>query len=348
MMELSCPAPHVEDERIVMGHGSGGRLAHRLLEDIFYPAFSCPELDRHEDQALLTLPAGTPAFTTDSFVVSPLFFPGGDIGKLAVHGTVNDLAVGGARPLYLSAAFIIEEGFALATLRRVVDSMAQAARESGVSIVTGDTKVVDRGSADGLFVTTAGVGVVPPGRVLGAERVRPGDEILVSGTLADHGMAVMLARESLGLSSQISSDTASVSGLTESLFSNGVDVHCMRDPTRGGLAASLTEIASRAKVDLEIDEARIPVNSAVRGACELLGMDPMFVANEGKVVVFVAAGQGDRALQALRKHPLGVHGVRVGRVTGESSGSSVLLVRTAIGGSRRLELPLWDPLPRIC
>ncbi len=343
----SCPLPEAPGDRIVLGHGSGGRLSHRLLEELILPAFQSPILARRDDQAVLDLDpgGGRVAFTADSFVVSPLFFPGGDIGALAVHGTVNDLAMAGARPRYLSASFILEEGLPMETLRRVVASMASAARAAGVEIVTGDTKVVGKGSADKLFVNTSGLGVVPPGVVLSASRVRPGDVALVSGTLADHGMAVMSARDDLGFGDALRSDTAPLHDLVRALLDSGADVRCLRDPTRGGLAAAVTEIAGSSGVGVEIDERSLPVQAHVRGACELLGLDPLLVANEGKLVAFVAPADAARVLAALRGHPLGREAAVVGWATAERG---EIVVRTQVGGRRMLDLPLSDPLPRIC
>lgn len=341
----SCPAPLVEEGCVLLGHGSGGRLSHRLLDEIILPAFSNPILDRRDDQAVFDVAAGRLAFSTDSFVVTPLFFPGGDIGSLAIHGTVNDLAMSGATPRFLSVALILEEGLPLETLRRVLASMRAAALACGVAVVTGDTKVVGRGSADQLFITTSGVGVVPPGLTLSASCVREGDVVIVSGTLADHGMAIMAARDDLGLGDVLTSDTAPLHDLVRALLASGAEIRCLRDPTRGGLAASLTEIAAASRVGVEIDEVRLPVRGAVRGACELLGMDPMLVANEGKLVAFVDPASADRALLALQSHPLGRDAAIVGRVAGAAG---EIVIRTSVGGERVLDLPLTDPLPRIC
>lgn len=343
-MIIACPVPHVDADIVTLGHGSGGRLSQRLLDEIILPAFSSPALDRRDDQAQLSLGPGRVAFTTDSFVVTPLFFPGGDIGKLAVYGTVNDLAMAGARPRFLSVSFILEEGLPLETLRRVVASISDAARMCGVSIATGDTKVVGRGHADGIFVNTSGLGEVPEGVDLSSNRVRPGDIAIVSGTLADHGLAVLSAREDLGFGDSLESDAAPLHELVAALLASGAVLRCLRDPTRGGLAASLSEIASRSGIGIEIDEAALPVRPEVRGACELLGLDPLFVANEGKFVVFCDPESEDRALAALRSHPLGRQAARVARAI-EGRGLSV---RTSVGGRRALELPLADPLPRIC
>jgi len=346
---FACPAPLLDNEHILLGHGSGGRLTQRLLEELILPAFANPVLDRREDQAVLEPPTGPGerlAFTTDSFVVAPLFFPGGDIGKLAVHGTINDLAMAGARPRWLSLAFILEEGLPLAILRRVVASIAQAAKECGVHIVTGDTKVVGHGQADQMFINTSGLGVVPAGLTLGAASVQPGDAVLVSGTLADHGLAVLSAREQLGIDSELQSDTAPLHELVQALLASQVRLRCLRDPTRGGLAAALSEIAARAQVDFELDETTLPVREVVRGACELLGLDPLLVANEGKLVAIVAPADAERALAALRAHPLGRDSALIGHAS--HGGTGEIVIRTMIGGRRVLDLPLADPLPRIC
>jgi hydrogenase expression/formation protein HypE len=341
-----CPVPQPETERILLGHGSGGRLSHQLLESLIFPAFANPTLERRDDQAVLSLAPGRIAFSTDSFVVTPPIFPGGDIGTLAVHGTVNDLAMAGARPLYLSVALILEEGLPIAMLERILGSMRDAAQACGVQVVTGDTKVVERGAVDQLFINTTGIGLVPEGRALSSDQVRDGDAILLSGTLADHGLAVMSARQQLGLEGAITSDTAPLHDLVEALFASGAQVRCLRDPTRGGLGAALSEIASRSKISLEVQEPRLPIAAPVRGACELLGLDPLFIANEGKLVAFVAAEDADRALSALRGHPLGKHAALIGRAFAGRSGE--VLIRTALGGARVLDLPFTDPLPRIC
>jgi hydrogenase expression/formation protein HypE len=342
---FSCPAPAVETERILLGHGAGGRLSQRLLEELILPAFANPFLDRRDDQAVLPAMEGRLAFTTDSYVVTPLFFPGSDIGRLAVHGTVNDLAMAGAHPRFLSLSFILEEGLPIKTLRAVVLSIKDAARSCGVQIVTGDTKVVNRGSADQMFINTAGLGVVPAGVELSAQYVRPGDAVLLSGTLADHGMAILAARDGLGLDGMLISDCAPLHGLVQALIGSGVRLRCLRDPTRGGLAAALTEIASRAGVGIDLDESRLPLGDAVRGACEILGIDPLFVANEGKLVAFVEAADAELALAALRAHPLGKDAAIIGHAT-PTPGE--IVVHTSIGGHRFLELPLSTPLPRIC
>jgi hydrogenase expression/formation protein HypE len=287
-----------------------------LIRDIFVRSFSNPLLAQMHDGATLSVSEGTLAFTTDSYVVRPLFFPGGDIGSLAVHGTVNDLAMCGATPLWLSAGFILEEGLEIETLQRIVDSMAQAARESGVSIVTGDTKVVDKGKGDGVFINTAGIGVVPPGVMVGPQRVVPGDAILVSGDLGSHGVAVLSVREGLSFGGGIVSDSAPLHRVVADLIANGIEIHCLRDLTRGGLASALNEIASVAGVKLSIDERTIPVHDEVQGACEVLGLDPLYVANEGRFVAFVPEAQADLAAAVMRGHAVATEAVRVGKVDG--------------------------------
>jgi hydrogenase expression/formation protein HypE len=341
-----CPLPVAGREQVLLGHGSGGLLTERLLREVILPAFANPVLDRLDDQAVLPRPAGRLAFTTDSYVVTPLFFPGGDIGRLAVHGTVNDLAMGGARPLALSVGFILEEGLPIDTLRRVVASIGASARAAGVPIVTGDTKVVGRGAADQLFVSTSGVGVVPDGVCLSADRVRPGDVVLLSGTVGDHGMAIMAARGALGLEGALQSDTAPLHELVASLLDACPDVHALRDPTRGGVATTLHEIAARAGVGIRLREQAVPVREDVRGACEILGLDPLFVANEGKLVAFVPEEAADRALAALRAHPLGAAAARIGAVAAAPPG--LVVVETGLGGTRVLERPYGELLPRIC
>ena len=339
--------PRLKDEIITLAHGAGGKSSAALVEAVFLDAFANDALAPLADAAGLTLPGGDRvAFSTDSFVVKPRSFPGGSIGHLAVHGTVNDVAMLGARPQWLSAAFVIEEGFPIAELREIVADMAEAARAAGVSIVTGDTKVVDRGAADGLYITTAGIGVVPAGRTLGPERVRPGDVVLVSGTLADHGMAVMLARGDLTLEADIRSDTAPLGGLVDALFAAAPSTRWLRDPTRGGLGTVCNELARATDLAVILDEARLPVEPAVTAACELLGIDPLYVANEGKLVAVVAPGEADAALTALRSDPLGVAAAVVGEIKAEPEGIVVLL--TSFGGTRIVDMLVGDPLPRIC
>ena len=342
---LSCPLPITDRKTIVLGHGSGGKLSAQLIRQMFLPAFDNPLLNRLDDQAVLAVGGARIAFTTDSYVVTPLFFPGGDIGKLAVHGTINDLAMSGAQPLALSAAFILEEGFEMEELRRVVDSMAEAARAAGVPIATGDTKVVPRGAADRMFITTSGVGLVPPGVNISAANARPGDQILLSGSIADHGMAVMSKRENMEFEGALESDTAALHRLVADMIAAG-EIHALRDPTRGGLGATLVEIASTAGIGVEAESAAIPVHEPVRAACEILGFDPLFVANEGKLVAFVAPESAARVLAAMRANPLGREAALIGRAVEGRPG--MVLLKTEIGGSRVLDLPFGEQLPRIC
>ena len=338
----------MKDDVILLAHGSGGRLSQNLVERLFLRHFENPTLLRLDDAAVVESPNPRLAFSTDSYVVSPLFFPGGDIGKLAVCGTVNDVSMSGARPLWLSAGFILEEGLPLVTLERVVVSMAAAAAEAGVQVVTGDTKVVDRGSADKLFINTAGVGVVPPGVEISGDRARPGDAILLSGTIGDHGMTIMTQREGLKFDSPLESDCAPLNGLVGKLLAALPPdaIRCLRDPTRGGLATSLNELAVRSVVGIEIEEAAVPVRDAVRGACELLGLDPLYVANEGKLVLVVAPETADAALATLRGHEYGRDATMIGRVV-EGHPSRVVL-RTALGARRVVGMLAGEQLPRIC
>jgi hydrogenase expression/formation protein HypE len=339
--------PRLTDEVVTLAHGAGGKASAALVDAVFLEAFRNPELEPLGDGALLRLPSGEClAFSTDSYVVKPRRFPGGSIGHLAVHGTVNDLAMCGARPTWLSAAFVIEEGFPVEELRGVVADMAQAAADAGVTIVTGDTKVVDTGAADGLYITTAGVGVVPAGRVLGAHLVRPGDVVLVSGTLADHGVAVMLARGDLDLEADISSDTAPLGGLVEALLAAAPQTRWLRDPTRGGVGTVCNELAADADVAVVLQESALPLRRPVVGACDLLGIDPLYVANEGKLVAVVPADQADAALAALRAHPLGADAAVIGRIAAEPE--RIVLLETAFGGTRIVDMLVGDPLPRIC
>jgi hydrogenase expression/formation protein HypE len=339
--------PRLTDEVVTMAHGAGGKASAALVDAVFLGAFAPDGAGPLADAATLTLPGGDRlAFTTDSFVVQPLRFPGGSIGHLAVHGTVNDLAVSGARPLALSAAFVIEEGFPIAELKGIATDMAGAAAAANVAIVTGDTKVVGRGAADGLYVTTTGVGVVPAGRTLGPERVRPGDVLLCSGTIADHGMAVMLARGDLALEAEIRSDTAPVNALVDSLLDAAPSTRWLRDPTRGGVGTVCNELARDTELAVVLDETSLPVEPAVVGACDLLGIDPLYVANEGKVIAVVPPDEVDAALAAWRSHPIGERATRIGEVAAEPSGVVVLL--TTFGGTRIVDMLVGDPLPRIC
>jgi len=342
---LSCPVPITQHKTIVLGHGSGGRLTAQLVRDFFLPAFDNPALRKLDDQAVLDVGASRIALTTDAFVVTPLFFPGGDIGRLAVNGTVNDLAMAGARPLFLSAAFIMEEGLPLEDLARITQSMAAAAAEAGVAIVTGDTKVVNRGSADKLFITTAGIGLVPEQLSISASNAQPGDVIIVSGSIGDHGMAVWSKREGLEFEGAILSDTAPLNGLVDAMTAAGA-VHTLRDPTRGGLGTSLCEIAASSSAGIEIDANSIPVREDVKAACETLGMDPLFVANEGKLVAMVEPGTADAVLQAMRSVPQGRDACIIGRVV--AAHPKMAILTTEIGGSRVLDLPFVEQLPRIC
>jgi hydrogenase expression/formation protein HypE len=343
----TCPIPIREREVVVLGHGSGGRLSAELIERLILPAFRNPALEVLDDQAILDLDGGGRlAFTTDSFVVTPIFFPGGDIGQLAVNGTINDLAMGGARPIALSLGFILEEGLPMADLERIIASVRSAADRAEVPIVTGDTKVVGRGNADRIFINTSGIGLVPSGVELGSTRVQPGDTIILSGTVGDHGVAVLAQRNGLELQGSLSSDTAALHELVSTLLDACPHVHAMRDPTRGGLAASLVEIASRRGLGIDVDETSVPIRDDVRGACELLGLDPWLVANEGKLIAFVPERYVTEALGALTRHPLGRNAARIGTVTTAHPGSVV--ARTPLGTHRVIDLPLHEPLPRIC
>lgn len=333
---------------VELAHGAGGRATAELVAALFARHFDNDWLARGDDGAVLPAPAPGErlVMATDSHVVAPLFFPGGDIGCLAVHGTVNDVAVMGARPLWLSAAFILEEGLPFADLERIVASMAAAAQEAGVPIVTGDTKVVERGKGDGVFITTTGVGALPPGRELGGARARPGDAVLVSGTLGDHGMAIMREREGLNFTAPIVSDTAALHGLVEAALATGADIRVLRDPTRGGLGTTLNEIASQAGVGILIEERQLPITAAVAAACELLGLDPLYVANEGKLVLICAEADAERVLAALRAHPLGRQAARIGQVLEDAR--HFVQMRTALGGRRIVDWLSGDQLPRIC
>ena len=344
--QLRQRKPKVRDERITLAHGAGGKATHALVEGLFLEAFSNPILDELDDGAVVSVAGGRLAFTTDSFVVSPLFFPGGDIGDLAVNGTINDLVVSGARPLYLSAGFILEEGFSVADLRRITASMAAAATRAGVHVVTGDTKVVQRGRADGCYITTAGIGVLERPVTLGTGQVRPGDAVIVSGPIGDHGVTIMIARGELDIEADITSDTAALHGVVGALLDAVSAVHLLRDATRGGVATVLNEVARAARVGVVIDETAIPVRPAVHGACELLGIDPLYVACEGRFIAVVDGAYSDAAVAALRAHPLGEQAAVIGHVTDDPPG--LVLLRTAFGGTRVVDTLVGDPLPRIC
>ncbi len=343
---LSCPVPGPFPGSIQLAHGGGGRLMHQLLERLILPAFDNPLLAPRHDAAVLEIEGRRIAFTTDSYVVRPVFFPGGDIGSLAVHGTVNDLAMTGARPAWLSAAFILEEGFPVDSLRRVLGSMRAAAAAAGVTIVTGDTKVVDRGKGDGIFINTSGVGVVEHALSIAPASVRPGDCILLSGDIGRHGVAILAAREALGFEPAPATDSAPLHEPVARLLRAGVEVRCLRDLTRGGLASAVIEIAEAGGVPVELDERSIPVDGAVRGACEILGLDPLYVANEGRFVAFVPERDAGRALEALRGHPVSAGACRIGAVRGGRAGQ--VTMRTAIGASRIVEMFSGEQLPRIC
>ena len=356
-IELQCPVPLSQHETVQLAHGGGGRQMRGLIEGLFRPAFAKHALpgettgaassaEPAHDSAVIELNGLRVAMTTDTFVVSPLFFPGGDIGKLAVYGTVNDLAMAGARPQFLSTGFVLEEGFPLDELQRIVESMAAAAAEVGVQIVTGDTKVVDRGKGDGVFINTAGVGVVPEGIDVSPRRVAPGDAVLVSGDLGRHGMAIMSVREGLEFETALESDCASLAGLVETLLEAGGDIHCLRDLTRGGLAAALNEIAMDASVGVELDEAAIPVSVPVASACELLGLDPLYVANEGRLVAFVPAEAAEEVLTRMRTHPAAPQAAIIGTVTEEHPGTVEL--RGMLGAGRIVDLLSGEQMPRIC
>lgn len=345
----SCPAPFGGYDRVLLGHGSGGRLSSDLITRIFLPALGNDVLNRLEDQATCALPglaSARLAITTDSFVVRPIFFPGGDIGRLAVHGTVNDLAVGGATPLFLAAAFILEEGLSLDDLRRIVMSIKTAADEAGVTVVAGDTKVVDRGKGDQIFITTTGIGVVPAGRVLSISAARPGDRVVVSGTIGDHGMAIMSVREGLEFDTTLESDTAALNGLVDVMLRTGDGIRAMRDPTRGGVSSALNELAAASSVGVELVETAVPLRDSVRGACEILGLDPLYVANEGKLIAVVAPEQADDLVIMMRRHPLGREAAIIGEIVSEHRGAVVM--RSVAGGSRIVPMLAGEQLPRIC
>lgn len=339
--------PRLRDEIVTLAHGAGGKASAALVDAVFVEAFRNPMLEPLGDGAVIPLAGGQRlALSTDSFVVQPLRFPGGSIGHLAVHGTVNDLAMAGAVPSWMSAAFVLEEGFPIVELKEIVADMAAAAASAGVQIVTGDTKVVPKGAADGMFVTTAGVGVIPPGRTLSAAAVRPGDRVLLSGSMGDHGMAVMMARGDLDIEADIHSDTAAVGELVELLWRAAPSTRWLRDPTRGGVGTVCNELAAAADVAVILDEARLEVSPMVGGACEMLGIDPLYVANEGKFLAVVAPEEADAALAALRGHPLGAQAADIGEIAAEPA--SAVILRTRFGGTRIVDMLVGDPLPRIC
>ncbi|CUS35165.1 hydrogenase expression/formation protein HypE [Candidatus Nitrospira nitrificans] len=344
--EPACPLPISAKNTVQLAHGGGGRLMQELVQNVFVQAFGNPLPDSLHDGATWPVEKGTLAFTTDSYVVRPLFFPGGDIGSLAVNGTINDLAMCGAKPLYLSAAFILEEGLSLDVLQRVVRSMAEAARAAGVPIVTGDTKVVDRGKGDGIFINTAGVGLVPAGVRVLPTLIQPGDAVLVSGDLGSHGVAVLSVREGLTFTSNIESDSAPLHHIVADLLESGIDIHCLRDLTRGGLASVLNELALAAKAGMIVEEIAIPVNEPVRGACELLGLDPLYVANEGRFVAMVPAPQAEAALAVMHRHKTASLAAQIGTVADRDP--PMVVLRTVVGTHRVLDLLSGEQLPRIC
>jgi hydrogenase expression/formation protein HypE len=342
----ACPLPISDHKNIVLAHGSGGKLSHQLIQKMVLPAFRNKLLEPLHDGAVFTVKGAELAFSTDSYVVKPIFFPGGDIGKLAVHGTVNDLAMCGARPLYLSAAFIIEEGFSTQDLSLILQSMRQAADAAGVTLVTGDTKVVDRGKGDQIFINTAGIGTVHRGVRIHPNRAQVGDKIIVSGEIAVHGIAIMSAREGLEFETQITSDTAPLNGLVETIFAASQNVHVLRDPTRGGVTSALTEIAESAQLGIRLDERSLPISEAVKGACEILGLDPLYVANEGKLLAFVPSDETERVLSAIRSHPFGEKAAVIGQVVADHPG--MVTMTTHIGGTRVVDMLSGEQLPRIC
>ena len=329
-----------------MGHGGGGKLSSELIEHLFVPAFQNDDLAELGDSTVLPFAGGRLAYSTDSFVVRPLFFPGGDIGDLAINGTVNDLAMSGAQPLFMSAGFILEEGLSMNALGAIVESMGRAARAAGVKLVTGDTKVVDRGHGDGVYINTSGIGLVPDGVHIGPSRAKPGDVVLVSGEIGVHGTAIMSVREGLEFGAAIESDSAPLNGLVAAMLEVSGDIHVLRDPTRGGVASTLNEIARSSKVGIQIDERAVPVPQIVRSACEMLGLDPLYVANEGKLLAIVPAEVAEPMLAAMRAHPLGAKATRIGQVLDKHPG--MVVARTGLGATRVVALQIGEQLPRIC
>jgi len=341
-----CPLPIAKPEQIVLGHGSGGKLSAQLLETVFLPAFANPLLNKLDDQAVFQINGSRLAFTTDSFVVTPLFFPGGDIGRLAVNGTINDLAMSGARPLYLSAAFILEEGLEVADLLRIVQSMSEACKSAGVQLVAGDTKVVNRGKGDKVFITTTGIGIVERPVNISADRAQTGDKVLLSGYIGDHGMAILSQRENLEFEGVIESDCAALHDLVADMLELTHDIHCLRDASRGGVATVLNEIAARSRVGMRLEETQIPVRETVRGACEVLGLDPLYVANEGKLIAILPQEVAEATLARVQRHQLGRDARMIGEVVAEHPG--MVLMKTEIGGTRVIDTLFGEQLPRIC
>lgn len=343
---LSCPVPILTHDNVQLAHGAGGKLSNEMIDKIFLPRFSNTTLEKMEDQAILDNPGGRIAFSTDTFVVDPIFFPGGDIGDLAINGTVNDIAMSGAQPKFLSVGFILEEGLPFETLHHIVLSMEAAAKTAGVKIVAGDTKVVNRGSCDKLFINTSGFGFVPNNVHISASNLKPGDKILLSGTIADHGMAVMTSREGLSFQSTVNSDTAGLNHLVQDMLAVNPEIHSMRDPTRGGVATSLNEFAGSSNVGIQLYGDHVPVREDVRGACEILGIDPLYVANEGKLIAVVPAEIADDMLAAMKSNPLGKNSVILGEVTEKHPG--IVVIRTGLGANRIVDMPVGEQLPRIC
>jgi hydrogenase expression/formation protein HypE len=342
----SCPIPIHSQPNILLGHGSGGKLSADLIRDVFLPTFNNSFLEKLNDSAILPSNGSELAFTTDSFVVDPVFFPGGNIGSLAVHGTVNDLAVSGARPLYISAAYILEEGFLIEDLKRIVASMQRACEESQVTLVTGDTKVVEKGKCDSIFITTSGIGVLDKNHNISVAGAKPGDKIILSGAIGNHGIAILSRREGIEFETELQSDSASLVQPIHEILQVSGNVHCLRDPTRGGLSSTLNEIAQASKVGIELEETSVPICDQVRGACELLGLDPMYVANEGKFVAVVAGQDAEKVLSQLQKHPLGREAVIIGEVVAEHP--EMVLMQSPIGGQRVVQMLAGEQLPRIC
>ena len=345
-MELKCPVSIMDSDRILLGHGSGGRLSHQLISDVFYPAFNNRLLKQDHDGCVLPVAAGRIACSTDSFVVNPVFFPGGNIGDLAINGTVNDLACCGADPKYLTAGFILEEGFPITDLKRIVSSMQKAAKKAGVSIIAGDTKVVERGKCDKIFINTTGIGIVPDKVDIAPSNAKPGDAVICSGNIGVHGIAVLSARESLGFETELKSDTASLNGMCSQLVQEINDVHVLRDPTRGGAGTTLNEIARSAKVEIELDEVSLPVPQPVGAASEILGIDPLFIANEGIVLVVLPEESAEKALSILHRFPEGKNAKRIGRVL--TQGKALVKLKTIYGNHRVVTMLAGDQLPRIC
>lgn len=343
---LNCPAPLSNYDKVLLGHGSGGKLTAELIKNIFLPAFQNPYLAELGDQAIVNVNGVKIAFTTDSYVVNPIFFPGGNIGELAVNGTVNDLAVGGARPLFISAGFILEEGFSLSELCAVVESMKKACERAGVILVTGDTKVVEKGKGDKIFINTSGIGIIEHDVEISPRKVKPGDKILINGPIGLHGIAILSRREGIEFEIEIESDTAPLNFLVQDILSVSKNIHWMRDPTRGGVSSSLNELAQSSNLGVEIWETEIPVPEPVKAACEMLGLDPLYVANEGKLIAVVAPEDAEKVLEAMRNNPLGREAKIIGEITEEHPG--VVLMKTAIGGKRVVDMLAGEQLPRIC